>query len=174
METTAGRVLLHMHVPREVPFTYVNRLMKKRELAGLVDISYRRAGNNATVLMLDELKRLGFLHATKAGFSISIGDMAIPEKKAEMLTHAQKEVLEVRQQYVDGLITEGERYNKVIDIWARLTDQVADAMLETLAKENTKSSGKVNPIFVMADSGARGSTQQMKHQRTHCKIISRW
>ncbi|MCH7478376.1 MAG: DNA-directed RNA polymerase subunit beta', partial [SAR324 cluster bacterium] len=162
VETTAGRVLLHMHVPREVPFTYVNRLMKKRELATLVDISYRRAGNNATVLMLDELKRLGFLHATQAGFSISIGDMAIPEQKAAMLTHAQQEVLEVRQQYVDGLITEGERYNKVIDIWARLTDRVADAMLATLAKENTKSAGKVNPIFVMADSGARGSTQQMK------------
>ena len=162
VETTTGRVLLHMHVPREVPFTYVNRLMKKRELAGLVDISYRRAGNIATVEMLDELKRLGFLHATKAGFSISIDDMAIPSQKAEMLILAEQEVLEVRQQYVDGLITEGERYNKVIDIWARLTDQVADAMLETLAKENASSSGKVNPIFVMADSGARGSTQQMK------------
>ncbi len=162
VETTAGRALLYNHVPKEVPFAFVNRLLKKKELGNLVDVSYRLAGNIATVTMLDELKRLGFEHATRAGFSISINDMAIPEQKDEMLGRAQKEVFEVRQQYVDGLITEGERYNKVIDIWARLTDLVADAMLDNLAKESGTASGHVNPIFVMADSGARGSTQQMK------------
>ncbi|HUJ74241.1 MAG TPA: DNA-directed RNA polymerase subunit beta', partial [bacterium] len=160
--TTVGRVLLWAQVPKAVPFSYVNRLLKKKELGTLVDASYRLAGNVETVRMLDELKRLGFMHATKAGFSISINDMAIPEKKEPMLQQAQKDVLEVRQQYVDGLITEGERYNKVIDIWARLTDQVADAMLDNLRTQSTSKAGNVNSIFVMADSGARGSTQQLK------------
>ena len=161
-DTTVGRVLLYEHVPDEVPFSVVNRLMKKRELANLVDMSYRMAGNIESVRMLDELKRLGFLHATRAGFSISINDMAIPEEKAEMLSKAQSEVLQVRQQYVDGLITEGERYNKVIDIWARLTDKVADVMIDNLKRTEVNAGEKVNPIFVMADSGARGSAQQMK------------
>ncbi|HEX7926365.1 MAG TPA: DNA-directed RNA polymerase subunit beta', partial [bacterium] len=160
--STVGRVLLYVHVPKDVPFSYVNKLLKKKELGSLVDASYRLAGNVETVRMLDELKRLGFQHATKAGFSISINDMSIPEKKATMLTTAQKEVLEVRQQYVDGLITEGERYNKVIDIWARLTDQVAEAMLENLRVQSTQRGRGANSIFVMADSGARGSTQQLK------------
>jgi DNA-directed RNA polymerase subunit beta' len=160
--TTVGRALLYVGVPKTVPFSYVNRLMKKKELGTLVDISYRLAGNVETVEMLDELKRLGFMHATRAGFSISINDMAIPEKKGPMLIQAEREVLEVRQQYVDGLITEGERYNKVIDIWARLTDQVAEAMLDNLRTQSAQKSGQVNSIFMMADSGARGSTQQLK------------
>ncbi len=162
VETTVGRVLLYSIVPKHVPFSFVNRLMKKRELANLVDCAYRLAGNVETVHMLDELKRLGFQHATQAGFSISIEDMAIPKNKPEMLAKAQNEVVEVRQQYVDGLITEGERYNKVIDIWARLTDQVAEAMLDNLRAHADSDKGNVNSIFVMADSGARGSTQQMK------------
>ncbi|MDH4121812.1 MAG: DNA-directed RNA polymerase subunit beta' [Deltaproteobacteria bacterium] len=160
-DTTAGRVLLYDSVPKAVPFTQVNRLMKKKELGALVDLSYRLAGNRATVAMLDELKRLGFHHATRAGFSISINDMTIPEKKAELLAQAEEEVIEVRQQYVDGLITEGERYNKVIDIWARLTDRVAEEMLANLA-QGPDTDGRINSIFVMVDSGARGSTQQMK------------
>jgi DNA-directed RNA polymerase subunit beta' len=110
--------------------------------------------------MLDELKRLGFQHATRAGFSICIQDMAIPANKQMLLEQAEHEVLEVRQQYVDGLITEGERYNKVIDIWARLTDRVANEMLATLGGGGDGK--RVNPIYIMADSGARGSTQQMK------------
>ena len=166
VDTTVGRAILANAVPEEVPFETINQLLKKKELGNLVDTAYRVAGNIATVKMLDEFKRLGFLHATRAGFSISIKDMAIPERKAEMLDKAQGEVLEVRQQYVDGLITEGERYNKVIDIWARLTDQVAGAMLDNLAAEESAAKSdinrKVNSIFVMADSGARGSTQQMK------------
>lgn len=162
VETTVGRVILYTHIPKAVPFSAVNQLMKKKELANLVDTAYRLAGNVESVRMLDDLKRLGFYHATHAGFSISINDMAIPQSKTAMLSAAQEEVLEVRQQYVDGLITEGERYNKVIDIWARLTDQVADAMLDNLRTQADQSTTDVNSIFVMADSGARGSTQQMK------------
>jgi len=162
IDTTVGRVILYTHVPKEVPFAMVNRLLKKKEMGALVDTTYRMAGNIATVRMLDDLKHLGFFHATRAGFSISINDMAIPDQKADMLAKAQQEVLEVRQQYVDGLITEGERYNKVIDIWARLTDQVAEAMLENLRTFADDTNRRVNSIFIMADSGARGSTQQMK------------
>ncbi|MEE8555506.1 MAG: DNA-directed RNA polymerase subunit beta', partial [bacterium] len=162
VDSTVGRVLLRAHIPQAVEFSYINRLLKKKELADLVDVSYRLAGNVETVAMLDELKRLGFLHATRAGFSISIHDMQIPSNKPALLSHAEEEVIEVRQQYVDGLITEGERYNKVIDIWARLTDRVANEMLNTLRTDAIKADRKVNPIYVMADSGARGSTQQMK------------
>ena len=162
VDSTVGRVLLYTYVPKLVPFSHVNRLMKKRELANLVDSSYRLAGNVETVRMLDELKRLGFKHATQAGFSISINDMAIPAQKAVMLEKAQQKVLEVRQQYVDGLITKGERNNKVIDIWARLTDLVAEAMLDNLRTQADATDELVNSIFVMADSGARGSTQQLK------------
>ncbi|MCH7636790.1 MAG: DNA-directed RNA polymerase subunit beta', partial [Proteobacteria bacterium] len=162
VDSTVGRVLLRAHIPQAVEFSYINRLLKKKELADLVDVSYRLAGNVETVAMLDELKRLGFLHATRAGFSISIQDMQIPSNKPALLAHAEEEVIEVRQQYVDGLITEGERYNKVIDIWARLTDRVANEMLNTLRADAMKADRKVNPIYVMADSGARGSTQQMK------------
>ncbi|MDH4224761.1 MAG: DNA-directed RNA polymerase subunit beta' [Deltaproteobacteria bacterium] len=161
VETTVGRVLLYDVIPKEIPFAVVNRQLKKKEMGSLVDLAYRLAGNRATVAMVDDLKRLGFMHATQAGFSICIDDMTIPERKAELLAKAEEEVVEVRQQYVDGLITEGERYNKVIDIWARLTDRVAEEMLTNLSKVQDER-GHVNSIFVMVDSGARGSTQQMK------------
>ena len=161
-KTTAGRALLYNYVPVEVPFSMVNRQLKKREMTALVDEASKRGGNKAALQMLDAIKNLGFYHATKAGFSISIEDMAIPAEKVSLLAKAQNEVLEVRQQYVDGLITEGERYNKVIDIWARLTDQVADTMLKNLSSSQQSRDGGSNSIFVMADSGARGSPQQMK------------
>ena len=161
-ETTVGRILLREHLPEAVPFAKVNRLLKKRELSELVDVCYRVAGNTETVRMLDDIKSLGFTHATKAGFSICMDDMVIPAKKQAMLQGAQDEVLKVRGQYTDGLITEGERYNKVIDIWARLTDQVADAMLDNLQDREGLGEGHLNSIFAMADSGARGSAQQMK------------
>ena len=162
VNTTVGRALLYTHTPREVPYRYVNRLLKKREIGQLIDAAYRYAGNAKTVQMLDALKELGFKHATSAGFSICINDMAIPANKGIILAQAQKDVLEVRQQYIDGLITDGERYNKVIDIWARLTDEVAESMLENLRTSPEKQAGGINSIFVMADSGARGSAQQMK------------
>ncbi len=160
--TTVGRALLYNHVPPQVPFVMVNRLLKKRELAALVDQANIVGGSKVALRMLDAIKILGFHHATKAGFSISIEDMAIPKEKAKLLNQAENEVLEVRQQYVDGLITEGERYNKVIDVWARLTDQVADTMLKNLSSSQQLREGTTNSIFVMSDSGARGSPQQMK------------
>src|SRR6202042_391396 len=110
VETTVGRVLLYEIVPPEVPFAEVNRTMKKKELGNLIDLVYRRAGNKATVIFADRLKDVGFEFATRAGISISIKDMTIPAKKAELLDKAQKEVGDIQQQYNNGVITDGERY----------------------------------------------------------------
>ena len=133
VETSVGRVLLYEIVPREIPFSEVNRVMKKKELGHLVDLSYRLAGNKATVIFADKLKDLGFEYATRAGISISIGDMVIPEEKAKLLDQARGAVREIEDQYNKGLITDGERYNKVVDIWAEVTDRIADEMLRGLA-----------------------------------------
>ncbi len=164
VETTVGRVLLSTVVPEEVPFEYVNRHLKKKQMSELIDISFRRAGSVKTINMLDELKHLGYNYATRAGFSISMGDMVIPQEKKSLLEDAQKKVNEINGQHQDGLITDGERYNQVIDIWARTTEKIAERMSEGLSQEIIERSGsrKVNSIFMMADSGARGSKQQMK------------
>ncbi|MBF6560291.1 MAG: DNA-directed RNA polymerase subunit beta', partial [Candidatus Binataceae bacterium] len=173
VETTVGRVLLYEIVPAEVPFGEVNRTMKKKELGNLIDLVYRRAGNKATVIFADRLKDVGFTFATLAGISISIKDMTIPAKKAELLAKAQKEVGDIQQQYNNGVITDGERYNKVVDIWAEVQDEIGSAVLKGLSTEvfhGTDKTGKqkeetgpsFNPIFIMADSGARGSEQQIR------------
>ncbi len=169
VDTTVGRVLLYDIVPDEVPFDVVNKLMRKKDLAVLIDKAYRLAGPKKTCIMADRLKDLGYHHATLAGISICINDMKIPESKKEILDKAQKEVAEVQQQYTEGLITDGERYNKVIDIWTRATDEVAKVMMENISKEfiEDEDGNKVevpsfNSIFVMADSGARGSKDQIK------------
>ena len=169
VETTAGRVLLYEIVPPEISFAEVNRVMKKKELANLIDLSYRRSGNKATVIFADRLKDLGYENATRAGISIAIRDMVIPQKKARMLDHANGEVREIEDQYNKGLITDGERYNKVVDIWAEVTDGIADEMLQELGTEtivdekgNKQTIPSFNPIFMMADSGARGSAQQIR------------
>src|ERR671930_1110390 len=169
LETTVGRVLLYEIVPPEIPFKEVNRVMKKKELANLIDISYRLAGNKATVILADRLKDIGYQNATKAGISISIKDMVIPPSKEHLLKKAHEDVREIEEQYKNGLITDGERYNKVVDIWAEVTDRIADEMLRDLGSEKvTDDSGReisvpsFNPIFMMADSGARGSAQQIR------------
>jgi DNA-directed RNA polymerase subunit beta' len=170
VETTAGRVLLYEIVPHVVPFAEVNRTMKKKELGNLIDLTYRRAGNKATVIFADRLKDIGFDFATRAGISISIKDMTIPAKKADLLESAQKEVSEIQQQYNNGVITDGERYNKVVDIWAEVQDQIGSAVLRGLSTQvfGKDAAGKevigpsFNPIFIMADSGARGSEQQIR------------
>ena len=128
VETTVGRVLLYEIVPPEIPFAEVNKIMKKKELGNLIDLVYRRAGNKATVIFADRLKDLGFEFATQAGISISIKDMMIPPQKAQLLDEAQKQVREIQEQYNNGVITDGERYNKVVDIWAEVQDQIGDAM----------------------------------------------
>ncbi|MGH8011244.1 MAG: DNA-directed RNA polymerase subunit beta', partial [Candidatus Binataceae bacterium] len=170
VETTVGRVLLYEIVPSTVPFAEVNRTMKKKELGNLIDLVYRRAGNKATVIFADRLKDVGFEFATRAGISISIKDMVIPPQKGQLLEQAQKQVSEIQKQYNNGVITDGERYNKVVDIWAEVQDEIGGAVLKGLATEvygkdkdgNDVSGPSFNPIFIMADSGARGSEQQIR------------
>jgi DNA-directed RNA polymerase subunit beta' len=170
VETTVGRVLLYEIVPPEVPFSEVNKTLKKKELGNLIDVVYRRAGNKATVIFADKLKDIGFDYATRAGISISIKDMVIPARKAQLLDEAQKQVSEIQKQYNNGVITDGERYNKVVDIWAEVQDEIGSAVIKGLStqvygkdKEGKEISGpSFNPIFIMADSGARGSEQQIR------------
>jgi DNA-directed RNA polymerase subunit beta' len=169
VETTVGRVLLREILPSEIPFSFINKVLNKKELATLVDQCYRFAGNKKTVILADQLKDLGFHYATQAGISICIDDMVIPPRKAELLQRANQEVLEIENQYKEGLITDGERYNKVVDIWAQVTENIGFEILEELGTVMiTDISGKkkrvpsFNPIFMMADSGARGSAQQIR------------
>jgi DNA-directed RNA polymerase subunit beta' len=169
LDTTVGRVLMYEIVPREITFAEVNKVMKKKELGKLIDLSYRYSGNKATVIFADKLKDMGYDYATRAGMSIAIKDMVIPANKAKLLEAAHGDVREIEEQYNQGLITDGERYNKVVDIWAEVTDRIADEMLrelqtETLVDEkgHKQLGSSFNPIFMMADSGARGSAQQIR------------
>ncbi|RTZ82867.1 MAG: DNA-directed RNA polymerase subunit beta', partial [SAR324 cluster bacterium] len=164
VETTVGRIILSMKIPEEVPFKSINVHLKKKQMAELVDESYRKAGSVKSVKMLDDLKNLGYQYATKAGFSISMDDMVIPKEKTTQLKKAQVDVNKINMQHQDGLITDGERYNQVIDIWARTTEKISEKMSAGLSEEIIDEEGvhKVNSIFMMADSGARGSNQQMK------------
>ena len=159
LETTVGRVILNDHLPEPMP--YINGLLKKKGLALLVNYCYLRFGRVTTVQMLDEVKELGFRYATKAGISIGIDDLIIPSSKEHLVEQAKKEVIAVQQQYLDGAITNGERYNKVIAIWSNITEKVAEQMFQAMQEMDQK--GEVfNPIYVMADSGARGSKQQIR------------
>ncbi len=169
VETTAGRVFLYGIVPHSIPFSVINKTMDKKAIAELVDRCYRVAGNKETVLLADRLKDLGFKFSTQAGISICLDDMKIPDTKEKTLDKAYSEVKDVEDQYVDGLITDGERYNKIVDIWAQATEAIANDMLkqmssEVIASEDEK--GKTipsfNSIYIMADSGARGSAMQMR------------
>ena len=168
-DTTVGRILLYEIIPAELPFEIVNKVMDKKSIADLVGECYRVAGNKATVLLADHLKNTGFHHATKAGISIAIDAMKIPTGKQKFLDGAYKEVREIEHQYQDGLITSGEKYNKVIDIWAETTEEIAKEMMKEMSHEviegekgEKKEIMSFNPIFIMADSGARGSAQQMR------------
>lgn len=165
--TTVGRVLLKEIVPDVIPYHHINKVMNKKELGDLIAVCYRLAGDKETVLLADRLKNLGFSYATTAGISISIDDMIIPEKKGELLDIAYDDVRKIQKQYNDGLITDGERYNKVVDIWAHATEEIASEMLKGLAKDvilnkDGKEVRTQNSIFMMTDSGARGSAQQMR------------
>ena len=158
LHTTVGRVIFNDHLPSDMPF--VNGLLKKKGVQALVQYGYLRFGLEKTVVMLDRLKELGFLYATKAGVSIGISDMVIPSVKFKLVDAAEHEVVKVQQQYLDGAITNGERYNKVIAIWSDVTEKVADEMFKALEEQDKQ--GVINPIYVMADSGARGSKQQIR------------
>ena len=159
INTTVGRVIFNDALPEGMPF--VNGLLRKRGLQQLVQYCYLRFDQSRTVEMLDTIKHLGFLYATKAGISIGIDDLIIPEVKGKMVGAASKEVIEVEKQYLDGAITNGERYNKVISIWSSVTEKVADAMFDEMQEQDRKGE-EFNPIYIMADSGARGSKQQIR------------
>lgn len=163
IETTVGRVILSEILPASMDFSYANQLMTKKELTKLVDRVYRFAGLHEVVVMLDQLKDLGFSYATKAGISICIDNMHIPSRKGEMIDAAQVDVAQVHNQYNEGLITNGERYNKVIDIWAHVSEQISIEMMKEISQGGGKGEAEgLNPIFMMADSGARGSSQQIR------------
>lgn len=171
VETTVGRIIFNEILPERIPFSMVNKELTKKELGKLIEYLHKVAGKSETVLFLNNLEKLGFKYATMSGISISIDDMHIPSTKTEFIRDAEQEVMEVQRQYSDGLITQGERYNKVIDIWANVTERVADEMMKELgADENTKDISEeelrerrsFNSIFMMADSGARGSTAQIR------------
>ncbi|HZL43597.1 MAG TPA: DNA-directed RNA polymerase subunit beta' [Verrucomicrobiae bacterium] len=158
IETTVGRVLFSEIWPPELGFP--NKPVKKSELGDLIWRCYKVCGHEKTVIMLDKLKELGFREATKAGVSIGIDDMIIPDEKGQEIEVAQKQIREVEKQYRKGVITPGERYNKVIDIWTHCTDQISNVMFRTLEKNQGKK--EYNPVFLMVDSGARGNRQQVR------------
>jgi DNA-directed RNA polymerase subunit beta' len=191
--TTPGRILLREVIPEMIPFSVINRIMDKKSIGQLVDTCYRQGGEKATVILSDKLKGIGFHYATMGGISISIDDMIIPERKGELIDKAYEEVKVVQNQYSEGLITDGERYNKVIDIWADVTERIADELMRELGSEKIEvppefrkkpaRTGKraadggpgralapveyeyqnsLNPMFIMAHSGARGNAQQIR------------
>src|SRR4030088_69361 len=159
MDTTVGRVIFNDNLPEQMPF--INGLLKKKGLAQLVQYCYLKFGLQITVHMLDEVKNLGFLYATRAGISIGVDDMVVPGEKKELVANAEKEVVAVEGQYQDGAITHGERYNKIIEIWSRVTEKVLDEMFSAM-EEDDRTGRYLNPIYIMADSGARGSKQQIR------------
>ncbi len=158
ISTTVGRVLFNDSLPKGIPF--VNGLLKKKGLQMLVQFCYLRHGLGRTVEMLDGLKNLGFTYATKSGLSIGIDDLIIPEEKKALVAKARDEVIRVESQYLEGAITNGERYNKVIAIWSETTEKISDEMFEEM-KDQDKN-GRFNSVYIMADSGARGSKQQIR------------
>jgi DNA-directed RNA polymerase subunit beta' len=166
--TSTGRALLSDIIPKEVPFSVVNTTLGKKQLAVLIDQTFRLAGGKSTCILADRLMEYGFKYSTGAGISICIDDMKIPASKTTLLADAEKQVGEIQQQYDEGLITDGERYNKVVDIWAQTGDKVAKELMGEIEKADFVVDGKsvreasFNPIFVMADSGARGSAAQIR------------
>jgi DNA-directed RNA polymerase subunit beta' len=169
VETTVGRALLSEILPDGLPFDLINKPMNKRAISGVINACYRELGLKETVVFADQLMYTGFHYATKAGVSFGVDDMVVPDQKAEILSIAEEEVKDIQDQYAAGLVTDGERYNKVVDIWSRTNDQVAKAMMEKLGVESvTAFDGKAaqqesfNSIYMMADSGARGSAAQIR------------
>ncbi|SDH31760.1 DNA-directed RNA polymerase subunit beta' [Roseospirillum parvum] len=162
IETTPGRLMLAEILPRhpKVPFGTVNRLLRKKEISDVIDVVYRHCGQKETVIFCDRMMSMGFKQAARAGISFGKDDLLIPEAKAKLVADTEAQVKEFEQQYQDGLITQGEKYNKVVDAWHHCTDQVADEMMKVTA---VLDPGKpVNSIYMMAHSGARGSPAQMK------------
>ncbi len=167
--TTVGRALLSEILPPGLPFSHIDKALKKKEISRLINSSFRRCGLRETVIFADKLMQSGFRLATRGGISIAMGDMLVPPQKEELIRAAEQEVKEIQAQYTSGLVTQGERYNKVVDIWGRTGDQVGKAMMERLASQqvedrhgNMVKQESFNAIYMMADSGARGSAAQIR------------
>ncbi|MBW2709579.1 MAG: DNA-directed RNA polymerase subunit beta' [Deltaproteobacteria bacterium] len=168
-ETTTGRVILYEIIPdKKMSFELVNKVMTKAALRHLINESHRKAGIKATVILADRLKDLGYEYATRSGISIAMKDMVIPSEKETIIHEAENEVKKIEDQYVDGLITSGEKYNKVVDIWAQATEDVASEMMKGMAVERIDTGSgptdvtSFNAVYMMSDSGARGSKDQMR------------
>ncbi len=168
-ETTVGRALLSEILPPGLPFSFIDKSLKKKEISKLINASFRRCGLRETVIFADKLMYMGFTLATRAGISIAVNDMLVPTQKSSLIAAAEAEVKEIEAQYTSGLVTQGERYNKVVDIWGRAGDMVAKAMMTQLGSESvvdrdgkTVSQESFNSIYMMADSGARGSAAQIR------------
>ncbi|WP_221797381.1 DNA-directed RNA polymerase subunit beta' [Oceanobacter mangrovi] len=169
VDTTVGRALLFRIVPKGLPFELVNQPMKKKAISRLINTAYRRVGLKDTVIFADQVMYTGFQYATKSGSSIGVNDFEIPAAKADIIANADAEVKEIESQFASGLVTHGEKYNKVIDIWSRANELVAKAMMENLGKEpvidregNEVQQESFNSVYMMADSGARGSPAQIR------------
>ncbi|OSM02443.1 DNA-directed RNA polymerase subunit beta' [Magnetofaba australis] len=168
-KTTVGRILLADVLPSKIEFSSINKLLTKKEVTKLIDFVYRVAGTKDTVIFADRLMKVGFGFAARAGISFGKDDMVIPDTKYTMVEESQEKVKEIERQYAEGLITEGEKYNKVVDIWSHCTERVADEMMKTISSDkvvdsegNEKEQLSFNSIFMMANSGARGSAAQMR------------
>jgi len=161
VEATPGRMLLSEVLPRHksVPFAAINRLLTKKEITELIDVVYRHCGQKETVIFCDRIMSLGFSYAAKAGISFGKDDLLVPDLKNKLVEEAQGVVKEFEQQYLDGLITRGEKYNKVVDVWSQCTDRVADEMMKVISEYTGRN---VNSVYMMAHSGARGSAAQIK------------
>ncbi len=167
--TTTGRVILYEVFPKELPFETVNSVIAKKELKDIINECYRTLGTKATVILADRLKDIGYKYATISGISIASKDMVTPRRKSVIIEEAESEVKKIGSQYSDGLITDGEKYNKVVDIWTKATELISSEMMDEMAVEELtapdgrrKKCDSFNPIFMMSDSGARGSKDQMR------------
>lgn len=170
VETTPGRVIIGELLPEEVPFEAINTILDKKSIANLVALAYQKAGTKSTVILCDRLKDLGYEYSTKAGLTISVNDLQVPDQKKDILGLAQNETEEIHKQHQEGIITRTERYNKVVDVWTKATNDVAKAMMDQISTdtlENPKTGEKVvnqskNPIYMMSNSGSRGNADQMR------------
>ena len=169
VDTTVGRALLSEILPKGLPFSNLNKALKKKEISKLINTSFRKCGLKETVVFADKLLQNGFRLATRSGISIAVDDMLVPPEKQGIIARAEKEVKEIAQQYASGLVTSGERYNKVVDIWGKAGDEVSKVMMAQLAKQKTTDRNgeevdqeSFNSIYMMADSGARGSAAQIR------------
>ncbi len=170
VDTTPGRIIVGEILPENVPFELVNCLLTKKTIANLVGQTYRRAGTKATVILCDKLKDMGYEYSTRAGITIGVKDMKIPHNKEKILTTSQDQVNEIENQYREGIITRTEKYNKIVDVWTKATNDISSQMMNDISKdivENKETGEKVenvslNPIFMMSNSGARGNKDQMR------------